>query len=346
MFTPMMAPGGGGVALPSGIILPMRAAASVPSGWTIFSTGDNKHIIGAGSTYSVGDSITDDGNFNLGYGGAGTHSGDSKDFGSAANQAGPNAQGDHTDHDFEFTSPAPYNESMRLIKADSEVSDVPADALLLKHSASGWADLTRHYDGATNRLLRSASSASQGGKVSMAVTASSGGAHNHGTNSGADGGTFFTGMRIISVLRGAHTHTWTSTLTFNLYRVALSAWYKASAFTFEQSNAIGMYESLTPPAGWSLCNGTGGTPDLRDKFIEINTSDANAGTAYGTGKVNSDLGASSSDGGHNHVQSLVNSTDENARHNSTVGAHTHALADVDLTWLPAGYALAFIMYTG
>jgi microcystin-dependent protein len=35
----------------------------------------------------------------------------------------------------------------------------------------------------------------------------------------------------------------------------------------------------TIPSGWRLCNGTGGTPNLRDRFI------VGAGTSYGLGAV-------------------------------------------------------------
>jgi hypothetical protein len=45
------------------------------------------------------------------------------------------------------------------------------------------------------------------------------------------------------------------------------------------SGVIVMWFGSTVPAGWKLCNGTNGTPDLRDRFI------VGAGASYGTGSI-------------------------------------------------------------
>lgn len=43
------------------------------------------------------------------------------------------------------------------------------------------------------------------------------------------------------------------------------------------------YKSITEiPSGWQLCDGTGGTPDLRDKFVKGVSLDADKGTAIGS----------------------------------------------------------------
>jgi len=58
------------------------------------------------------------------------------------------------------------------------------------------------------------------------------------------------------------------------------------------------------PKNWQLCNGTNGTPDMRDKFLKC----ANAGTEIGdTGGSNTHLHASSNS--HTHTAS---------------GTHTHS----------------------
>ena len=68
-----------------------------------------------------------------------------------------------------------------------------------------------------------------------------------------------------------------------------------------------MYNGNSAPNGWALCDGGGGRPDLRDKFI------IGAGSAYSRG----------SEGGYadtpiiNHQHSFSSSTSED-------GAHTHS----------------------
>lgn len=67
----------------------------------------------------------------------------------------------------------------------------------------------------------------------------------------------------------------------------------------------------TIPVGWKLCNGTNGTPDLRDKFV------VGAGSSYAPGNTGgtssfSASGTTSSAGAHDHPVSI-----------SAAGAHTH-----------------------
>lgn len=65
---------------------------------------------------------------------------------------------------------------------------------------------------------------------------------------------------------------------------------------------------LSIPIGWALCNGTGGTPDLRDRFIVGAGNTLVPGQTGGS--VSPTLGAA---GAHTHTAST-----------STAGAHTHS----------------------
>jgi hypothetical protein len=91
---------------------------------------------------------------------------------------------------------------------------------------------------------------------------------------------------------------------------------------------IVMYNGSTAPAGWAICNGANGTPDLRDRFIIGAGSSFNVnatGGSYGTGAA----------GDHNHnVYAAgnfgVNAANAGHAHNSyhdhscdAAGSHSH-----------------------
>jgi hypothetical protein len=81
------------------------------------------------------------------------------------------------------------------------------------------------------------------------------------------------------------------------------------------TGAVIMWYGTVPniPAGWALCNGTGGTPDLRDKFV------VGAGTTYALGATGGAVSGTTSSDGTGVTGSTV----------LTVGqlpAHTHTMA--------------------
>jgi microcystin-dependent protein len=79
------------------------------------------------------------------------------------------------------------------------------------------------------------------------------------------------------------------------------------------------------PAGWVLCNGSNGTPDLRDRFV------VGAGTTYAvdaTGGANTVTLTAAEIAGHTHTVSGTTASDGAHTHNvsgntSNTGAHTH-----------------------
>lgn len=81
------------------------------------------------------------------------------------------------------------------------------------------------------------------------------------------------------------------------------------------------------PTGWSLCNGSGGTPDLRDKFV------VGAGSTYAVGATG---GATT----HTHTQGSTGNESSHTHTQGNAGAeasHTHVLAAVE-TGTPSGVA--------
>lgn len=92
------------------------------------------------------------------------------------------------------------------------------------------------------------------------------------------------------------------------------------------------------PAGWVLCDGTNGTPNLIDKFVQgVATSGTNPGATGGaTNKTTA---------GHGHTYNYEASPTYNAGTNRygpgvpTIATGTDTIADIR----PKYYALAFIM---
>jgi microcystin-dependent protein len=72
----------------------------------------------------------------------------------------------------------------------------------------------------------------------------------------------------------------------------------------------------TIPAGWLLCNGANGTPDLRDRFV------VGAGSTYSVAAVGGSADAIVVS--HNHTASTT-STDSGHNHNYTFRAQTFAV---------------------
>jgi len=342
----MFKPQTGGITLPAGIILPQTNAASLPSGWSVFSSADARYIVGAGSTYAVG-ATGGTGAITPTAGTGGSHTGSLIAYAFSGTYVGTTTNAAHS-HTWSDVTPLPPYSFFRMIKADSETPTLPQYTCLMKQDTGAWSGLTRYVPPTENRLMGADSSVGTGGTASSITTGASANAHTHGSK----GGVYLSGGNAnakheINHTDGAHTHTKTFTWTYTQYRRILNLYYyAASSGAIPEGSIIGLYENVTPPAGWSLCDGTSGTPDMRDKFAELSTSDSSG--AAGDGKVTASSGASSSDGGHYHSDlSRGGSKGVGTRyHADTVGAHTHTLTAIDQTWLPSYYGLAFIMYTG
>lgn len=77
------------------------------------------------------------------------------------------------------------------------------------------------------------------------------------------------------------------------------------------------------PSGWSLCNGTSGTPDLRDRFV------MGAGGTYTVGNTGGSA-TSSAAGSHTHTEAAAGSHNHTGTSGSTaltvdqIPSHTHS----------------------
>lgn len=337
--------------IPKDMILPMGTGTTTPSGFSAYApTGLlYRYIIGAGSTYNVGDYITAT-NLNPPVYAAGAHAG-AQDvyFGANPGNAGQSSKASHT-HTITLAWPFyPRYFGKFFNQCNEDTDTLPQYCAVLKDGTGGWTGMTRRGSNGNNAYLMPHTSDTESLTASKACSVSTDDAHNHGTNDGikppGSGGGAWGAM-----LSGDHTHTLTANITWSLNSYNLNCWYPAGASGIKVSelpNFIGMYPSTTPPPGFSLCNGSNGTPDLRDRFIRLNIADTAGGT-YGDGKIYL-TGESSTYTGHRHWDgvSACNSCPRAlARHYYIEASHSHNLVTTGITKLPSYYALAFIMYTG
>jgi len=331
--------------LPSGIIVPFNDT-SLPSGWEWFSSADAKMIVGAGTTYGIGAtggsiavSETSDSKSH------GTSSGNLATGGSSYVYGGSGAGGSSShSHTIAFDY-LPEYQDLRLIRATSDQDNFPAKAIVLTHADTNPDPANLSIEIESNKFLRANSSISTGGGSESNIAINSIGSHKHHTGDMYDDGGAFSAYEQDSNSRGGHDHN----DTFSSFSAAeaikktyLRAWSDTNAFE-GKGMMIAMWESLTPPDGWVLCNGSNNTLDLRDYFIVLSSS-GNAGTQEGDNTVEFTVEAES-DGLHEHAILLKSNVLSviDFYHPNNQGAHTHALATPSQSYTPPYYALVFIM---
>jgi len=123
----------------------------------------------------------------------------------------------------------------------------------------------------------------------------------------------------------------------------------AASINFFPSGGIVMWNGTTSniPSGWALCDGTNGTPDLRDRFIVGAGRNYNPNATGGADSVplteaqmpshshsmgsagdHGHSGSTSGDGSHSHTGNTAGQSANHVHSGSTsgAGAHSHRLA--------------------
>jgi len=329
--------------IPTGLIVPYTAG-SAPSGWSNFTAANNDYIIGAGSTYSPGSSGAGSGDFgSITVATAGDHESYITPIPSTATAGNKwrnnSLAGDHS-HTGTVGAYTPPYQGCYLIKAGAGNTLFPANAVVWTYGVDKSNFASNIW--ANNYMFRGLSGHSTGGSNSLgSIVTSSDGDHGHGVTDSGDG----SGSRA-SITIGAHSHTISIIMQNNMRQRALAAWRNASdniPLTSYGPNIIGMYESLTPPDGWHLCNGSNGTPDMRDYFVKT-TSLANSGVGSGNGTVSATTASAIAHGLHNHQDNNEDGGGSGTSyHWDDVQMPSHSALNDSKTWLPPYYALAFIM---
>ncbi len=336
---------------PIGLIISFNDT-SIPSGWSRFTSADDRMIVGAGTTYSVGQnggSTTFSINEATGSGGSHGHF---DAYGYRARTYGtvgggynvtPNETGSHS-HNITNGAYSPLVNKIVLIKATQENAKLPAKSVLLNYGSMTTTGLSKVFN--NERFLMSSNAISQAGAATALASLSTSGNHYHtGSHdySRWDGG----GQeKVYMTFNYAGDHTPEDIavdVSEAIKKVKLSAWTHASEQINLLSNMIGMYESLTPPDGWLLCDGNNGTPNLRDYFVM--TTDGSETSGAGTNQITVSRSTSISHSfNHNHNSTFSNTQEDSGSYPNNVWSHTHTMSlNKAVSYLPPYYSLAFIM---
>lgn len=159
---------------------------------------------------------------------------------------------------------------------------------------------------------------------------------------------YFTSMRQSS---GNHRHRFTANYSYNAKRIGVMTCELAaqSEGLIPKGGIIGWLGGAVPQ-GWALCDGTNGTPDMVDRFIEFaRSSDAGKKSGNNTAKIT--FSASTDPVAHAHgiysaAQSYVE-TEAGVAHSSDV-SHSHSITapNLSFSFVPRHYAMRFIQYKG
>ena len=345
------------IPVPQGLILMYNDQPSnLPAGWTQWTGAQQKFIVGAGNTWNPGQNSLANPNPLVWSGSeAGSHLGVSANFLQHGSRTGgqtyfysfDEAAGAHV-VTASTPSPLPPYADIFLIKAGAGVLKIPENGVFF-----GVQNFTGFTNGPhTNaRWLRGGAAINTyPGQMSLSTTTTGTPTHLHSQypSNGYDRQADNYINRLWNWYAGGDTgHGVSINFQYRLQSFYLSMWTKAAEEFDIQSNMIGMYESLTPPAGWALCDGTNGTPDLRDYFILCGDNTEHGVTNGLTGYKLYGSGTSNTLGTHNHWPG--NTTQEASQypmyHLEDIGGHNHTFGE-EISWLPNYYALAFIQYKG
>jgi len=335
--------------IPDNLIIPYTAGAGgAPAGWELYAAADGNTIFGAGNTWAVDASGASAGNITASTNTTGAHTGVTPMETNLNNSGGKyrnsSSTGDHT-HDFTLAYDPPYQECYLIRTTSGNETEFPAGSVLFTDSEDKSGVATNVWtDG---YMFKANNSVGTGGSNTLTDQVSdSAGGHAHGILDCGNSSGLTT-----SRVRGAHTHTETFTMSNMWWARLMAAWSDAvGAVSLEDygSNIIAMYENTTPPSGWYLCDGNNGTPNLLDRMI-IPVAQASAGSNQGDGKAYYETAGTLTHANHTHEDGNNESgggNNNNSYHAENVAMTAHTQIDTSVSWWPAYYCLAFIMYGG
>lgn len=345
-------PGGDGF-VPEGAIA-LLAGTTVPAGWALYTPPNGKYIVGAGGAYTIGDTGGSEAvaawNFTSSADGAHTGTGLLGDAALGVQTPNRNfiasskSEGNHT---HTFGIPAHTVDMLRrhnqlIIKVGGGDLELPPAAMVLGlKNVNTLASKITTYAG---RLLRADTVAADFGvgPRTFTVTTSSVADHRHAVYGLIYTQEFYStiGDQYISdASSGGHRHTATITLTPKIKKQQLCLYGSAVTYAI-RAGMIFMWSGslISLPPDYVLCDGQNGTPDMRDRFLELAGNEPTSAEGNDTLEAKITLDRKE----HNHYGGLVKSKGRGGTLHYDSEYHDHKSTETR-PFTPPHYALAFIM---
>ncbi len=329
--------------VPAGLIVPYKGE-TIPSGWEQYTSIGDRYIVGAGSSYSIGEM---GGNSDVecvsSFCYEAKHDGGKAEGVYYAGGADdPNYEGSEEtrsgghSHSISFSYEPPYVK-FTFIRALQNMYYLPKDGVILGYDEQ-FLDL---IELSNEGFIRGGNTYESGGSNSISITSLPGGTHIHRVAKETGGGLMESLHPYIA--SGAHSHTGTVTITEYIKKALVKAFTAASPF-IPPDRCIAFWEDLTPPPGWLLCDGNNGTPDLRDYFLYISST---SGTTTGDNTISVEGSLDSNSWYHYHFDfsSWVENFHIYLPHEGLSWPHSHSVYSIParMNFIPPFYALAIIM---
>lgn len=330
--------------VPTGIIMPfMGTAGEIPTGWSLYTTGDQRGVL---ATHSAG---VAGGSWALtGTAGSYTHKGGAQNTWCYWNAGSVGAKFWDTNNVHNHTSTitaSPHRRYQIFMKSQDEFKKFPARTGFLSGEAltdPRLADVTSvakdcylFYQGGGSDSANHGQSVTSGNSGSV-------GSHAHG--SGLAGTTYASSNHSSNVVNGAHSHTVTVTsASLSLQRYYMGLWESATQEMETIPGMYGLWEDAVAPEKWAFCDGTNGTPNLNSHFINLNSDGGVIGTF--AGNHSSTIGLRyNNNGGHGHVIGSAGPAYGSSYH-GTFAAHQHT-GTANGGYIPPYTSIRFIKFIG
>lgn len=345
--------------IPDGAIV-LYTGASVPAGYTAFTAANGKYIMGESGTKAIaatgGAAATGTWSGTTATGGA--HRGDASNSFQAGTSGGFAGFGisaeDHTSsvggHTHTWTAAAAtmdlYRRRHTFCKKVTAAATAPVSIMVFGLANISHPNVARVLTGA-GRLLMPDTTIADAGAATQALSATVASAnmsHTHFTQVSGQSQDFAPYDNIVKntvEATWAHVHTASLTLTAAIKRRKLALYGGTSDYPMVPGMIV-LWDGGANPSGWVTCDGTAGTPDMRDFLLEIAASGQESASAG-----NNTVAASSTSGNYGHSHWESDRTDGpvpiTIYHAGTV-YHNHTLS-ASQSFTPPWYALRFIMKT-
>lgn len=283
----------------------------------------------------------------------------------------------HTSMTASLGSVVPDSMSLPVIQTTSNAATIPANTVIFRKTIPSSGNYiaydTQMPSGRQHAFFRGGSSRAYANASGYGTgQLNSSGTHTHLNNatlygapaSGGGAGTNYVPGYSTNGTPSTHSHTADVPLKAVLKSRHLNAWISPVVETVEYGTIVMYVGDLTElPAGWRLCDGTLGTPNMTDYFIGSYAAASHGDSitdipyvANDPDTTRSTTGAiTSTDNTHSHFSGTYTpffpSWLYNGQHASTAAAHTHTITVAASTYPSSGMApdhllVAFIQYKG